>query len=68
MRSNQFFKTILLAVSISFIFILLNACTSNYQNVKSLRIGMNTWPGYEPFIFSKVKGYLQNNVYISRVD
>lgn len=68
MRSNQFFKTILLAVSISFIVILLNACTSNTQDVKSLRIGMNTWPGYEPFVFAKEKGYLQKNVYISRLD
>ena len=64
MRSNQFFKTIILAVSISFIVILLNACTSNTQDVKSLRIGMNTWPGYEPFVFGKEKGYLKKNVYI----
>ena len=62
MLSNQFFK---LLFSIVF-FILLSGCSINKD--KSIRLGMNTWPGYEPFILAKELNYLSENVYISRLD
>ena len=67
MKLNQFFKNILLVLSISFSAIFLNSCSSNEDEIKPLRIGMNTWPGYEPFVFAKEQGFLAENVKISRV-
>lgn len=42
-------------------------CSPQEEKTKSLRIGMNTWPGYEPFVLAKDLGYLADNVHISRV-
>lgn len=48
--------------------VFLNACDTQESELKSLRIGMNTWPGYEPFMLAKEQGFLADNVRISRLD
>lgn len=67
MMLNQFFNSILLVLSISSV-LLLSGCNSPIDDFKPLRVGMNTWPGYEPFMLAKEKGFLAKNVNISRVD
>jgi len=65
---NRYFNPVVLIKIVCITVLMLNGCNIGDENHKSLRIGMNTWPGYEPFVLAKEKGYLAKNVYISRVD
>jgi len=65
MTSNLFFKRFFLSLLILF-GALFNGC--NEEKSQSLRVALNTWPGYEPVALAKELGYLKENVYLSRVD
>ena len=67
--SKQFFKYLLTSLIIFTSILSLNSCNSAEDaNVKHIRVGMNTWPGYEPFMLAKENNYLANSVHISRLD
>ena len=61
---NNLFLVLLMTIGLS----TFTGCSLQEEKTKSLRIGMNTWPGYEPFVLAKNLGYLADNVNISRVD
>ena len=60
---RRFFNYIFLATIILFTL----GCSSQNDDLKPLRIGMNIWPGYEPFALAKENGFLDDNVKISRI-
>ncbi|MCU7799406.1 MAG: ABC transporter substrate-binding protein [gamma proteobacterium symbiont of Lucinoma myriamae] len=62
----RFFNFIFLIIIISMP--LLSGCDTQNNEHKVLRIGMNTWPGYEPLMLAKEKGFISKNIKISRVD
>ncbi len=68
MQSNRFFSNLFSVMFTLFFLSAFSGCTLQEEKTKSLRIGMNTWPGYEPFVLAKNLGYLADNVHISRVD
>lgn len=43
------------------------ACQSK-DDSKYITVSMNTWPGYEPILLAKEKGYIRDNVKINRMD
>ncbi|EDZ61618.1 putative ABC transporter, substrate binding protein [Sulfurimonas gotlandica GD1] len=64
MKLNQFFKYFFSLLSA---LIVLGGCSPKDES-KPLRIGMNTWPGYEPLVLAKDLGYLSEKTLISRLD
>lgn len=68
MMLNRFFKYFFSTLLVSVVLTLFAGCSSDKDELKTLRIGMNTWPGYEPFMLAKDRGFLNENILISRVD
>ena len=68
MQLNQYFRSLFLIVAAALSLSVFIGCTSQKEISKPLRIGMNTWPGYEPFVLAKKHGFLAENVKISRVN
>lgn len=68
MQSIRFFNSLFLTLLTTLYFSMFTGCSPQEEKTRSLRIGMNTWPGYEPFVLAKDLGYLADNVNISRVD
>lgn len=58
------FFNLLLLISI----LLSGGCDKPVNKQEFLRVGMNTWPGYEPLMLAREKGFFDNNINISRVD
>ena len=56
---------------ISVCFLLLSMFVAGCQskdNSKVITVSMNTWPGYEPILLAKEKGYVKDNVKVNRMD
>lgn len=64
--SSQFFKYLLL-LTLTISTVILGGCNEK-ERAEEIRIGMNTWPGYEPFVLAKDLNYLDERVYVSRLD
>ncbi len=62
---NRFFKFVF-SFGMVFGLLLLSGCQE--KEGEPLRVGMNTWPGYEPFMLGKEEKYFASNVSISRLD
>lgn len=58
-------------ISFLFSFLLLSlfiaGCESK-DDSKVITVSMNTWPGYEPILLAKEKGYVKDNVKVNRMD
>ncbi|MEN8303928.1 MAG: ABC transporter substrate-binding protein [Campylobacterota bacterium] len=65
MLSQYFRYMFLLTLSLSAL--TFSGC-SNKESGEELHVGMNTWPGYEPFVLAKDLGYLDERVRVSRLD
>ncbi len=63
MKKNYFFRVFYILI-ISFVLL---GCDSKPTS-KVITVAMNTWPGYEPVLLAKEKGYIEENVHVSRMD
>lgn len=63
MKKNYFFRLIY-TLLIGFVLV---GCESKPTS-KVLTVAMNTWPGYEPVLLAKEKGFIKENVHVSRMD